>query len=129
VTWVESGKRKERAVLLNWEGSAEKLDQLFWECESGRHEKPKPTAPKYTWGNLVKEWQSDPRIQKKLAVSTKVSYARDMNRILDKNAEKDVRKTTRQGLRRAHNSLADTPRKADKYLATVSLLWNFATKS
>lgn len=128
VTWTEGGKQKERSILLTWGGDREKLDHLYWQCESGRHEKQKPKPTKYTWRRLIEEWRTDPRIQKRLAASTKVSYRRDMDRILEKNGEKDVRRTTRQGLRMAHDNLAATPRKADKYLTTVSLLWNFAVK-
>lgn len=126
VTWTEEGKRRERAILLDWKGESQQLDALYWACEAGRHKKQVPQKSPYSWGALIIEWRSDPRIQKKLAASTKRSYARDMERILEKNADKDVRKTTKQGLRTAHTRLAETPRKADKYVATIKLLWNYA---
>lgn len=73
-------------------------------------------------------WRTDPRIQSNLAASTKASYRRDMDAILFKNADKYVRKTQRQHVRAAHAALHVTPRKADKYLQTISLLWNFGAE-
>lgn len=122
VTWTEGGKQRERNILLKWEGDAERLDALYWECEAGRHEKQaKPV--KYSWRALITAWKSDPRV--KVSPSTRKSYARDMDAILEKNAEKDVRDTTRQGVRKIHEGLAATPRKADKRLSVISLLWNY----
>ncbi|MCG7574890.1 tyrosine-type recombinase/integrase [Phaeobacter sp. CNT1-3] len=125
VTWTEEGRSKQRAIKLDWQDDTQLLDELYWRCEAGRHEKQAPKVATYTWERLIKEWKSDPRIQSKLAASTKLSYARDMDRILEKNALKDVRKTTKQGLRAAHSKLAVTPRKADKYVTVVKLLWNY----
>ncbi|KIC22480.1 tyrosine-type recombinase/integrase [Leisingera sp. ANG-Vp] len=127
VTWTEGGKRKEKAIKLDWKGNAERLDALYWECRSGNHDQQKEPA-KYTWRKLIVAWRKDPRIQGDLAESTKRTYRRDMDRILEKNADKDVRRTTRQAVRAAHDKLADTPRKADKYLQTIRLLWNYGQK-
>lgn len=124
VSWTEGGKRRERAIKLDWQGDPEVLDQLYWECRTGRHEGQKAPA-RYTWRELVEAWRADPRVQGSLAASTKASYRRTMDAILAKNADKDMRQTTRQGLRAVHDKLAETPRKADKYLQTVSLLWNY----
>ncbi|MCZ4351573.1 tyrosine-type recombinase/integrase [Roseovarius aestuarii] len=129
ITWTEGGKQRERAILLDWQGDSELLDALFWACESNRHDKQKPAPPRYSWEALILEWRADPRVQKRLTDGTKRSYRRDMDRIREKNGPKDVRHTTRQALRAAHDKLAETPRKADKYLATVSLLWNYAVKT
>ncbi len=125
VTWTENGKEKQRTILLKWQGDPEELDSLYWACQSGRHDKQKKTE-KYTWQALVETWRSDPRIQNKLSDGTKRSYRRAMDDLLEKNSGKDVRRTTRQGLRKVHDALAETPRKADKRLQTVSLLWNYA---
>lgn len=81
---------------------------------------------KYTWRALIDAWRKDPRIQGKLSEGTKKKYRSDMERILEKNAGKDVRNTTRQAIRKAHTKLSDTPRMADRYLQVVSLLWNYA---
>ncbi|MEL7104625.1 MAG: hypothetical protein AAGM21_01800 [Pseudomonadota bacterium] len=48
-----------------------------------------------------------------------------MDELLSKNAEKDVRLTTRQHVRQIHNKLSGTPRKADHMLQVIRLLWNF----
>ena len=124
-TWVENGKQRERTILLDWGGDPKELDRLFWECERGGHERQKPAPSKYTWGVLVEKWRSDPRVQSKLAASTKVSYRREMDFFLNKNHGKDVRRTTRAGVRAIHEKLADTHRKADKVLAVIKLLWNY----
>ncbi|KIC12895.1 hypothetical protein RA19_00370 [Leisingera sp. ANG-M1] len=124
VTWTEGGKRKEKTVKLDWRGDAERLDALYWECRSGKHVKQAKPA-KYTWRALIDAWRNDPRIQGKLAEGTKQKYRRDMERILEKNAGKDVRNTTRQAIRAAHTKLGETPRMADRYLQVVSLLWNY----
>lgn len=126
ISWMEGGKQRQRTVLLDWKGDAQELDRLYWSCEAGRHNKQKLPA-KYTWGELIIAWRKDPRVQNRLSASTKASYRRDMDRIMEKNREKDMRRTTRQAVRAAHDKLAATPRKADKYLQTVSLLWNYAT--
>ncbi|MEP2782804.1 MAG: tyrosine-type recombinase/integrase [Pseudoruegeria sp.] len=125
-TWTENGKRRERAILLKWEGDAQILDRLYWECQSGRHEKQKPAAPARSWKHLVQLWRSDPREQKKLAASTKASYNRYMEVLLEKNADKPVASLTRQRLRLIHDALSDTPRKADWIVQIVRKLWNYA---
>jgi integrase len=127
VTWSEDGKRKERALKLDWQGDQQELDRLYWECQAGRSERQIAPA-KHTWQELIVAWRNDPRVQGKLADGTKQSYRRTMDAILQKNAAKDVRNTTRKALRTAHDSLSATPRKADKYLQTVSLLWNYAAR-
>ncbi|WP_170759907.1 tyrosine-type recombinase/integrase [Ruegeria lacuscaerulensis] len=125
ITWTENGKPKQRVILLKWKGDPKELDTLYWACQAGRHEKQQKTE-KYTWQSLVEAWRTDKRIQSKLSDGTKSSYRRSMDDLLLKNSAKDVRRTTRQGLRKVHDALADTPRKADKRLQTVSLLWNYA---
>lgn len=125
--WSEGGKRKSRVITLKWGGDPERLDALYWQAHAGKHEAQQAPA-KYTWRELVTLWEKDPRVQGRLAESTKVSYHRVMAQILEKNADKDMRRTTRKGLRAVHDKLSATPRKADKFLATVSLLWNYAVK-
>lgn len=126
VTWTKDGKRKEREIQLEWQGDAAELDRLYWQCEAGKHERQKPALSKFTWGALIEAWQTDPRGRGKVAPSTAKRYSSTLDSILEKNAEKDVRKTTRQGLRAIHVALAANTRKADYYIATVSMLWNFA---
>ncbi|WP_171207418.1 tyrosine-type recombinase/integrase [Ruegeria sp. HKCCA6948] len=125
ITWTEGGKSRQRTILLKWLGDPQELDALYWACQSGCHEKQK-RPEKYTWQTLVETWRKDPRIQSKLSDGTKRSYRRAMDDLLENNSGKDVRRTTKQGLRKVHDALADTPRKADKRLQTVSLLWNYA---
>ncbi|KMK67037.1 hypothetical protein [Puniceibacterium sp. IMCC21224] len=105
-------------------GDPERLDALYWTCQAGRHDAQKAPA-RYTWRELTIAWRSDPRVQKRLSDGTKRSYRLPMDSIMEKNGAKDVRKTTRQAIRAAYEKLADTPRKADRHLQTISLLWNF----
>jgi hypothetical protein len=122
----DAGKRREKCILLKWHGEPQLLDDLYWQCEAGGHERQQRKAPKYTWGELVQLWKSDPVEQQNLAASTRRGYLRDLELILAKNANMDMRKTTKQALRTAHQSLADTTRKADKLLTIVSKMWNYA---
>lgn len=124
-TWTDGGKRRERAVKLKWEGDPQKLDDLYWACEAGQHERQQ-TPDKYTWRELIEAWRADPRVQRKLSESTKRSYRREMDAVMEKNGGKDVRKTTRAGMRAAHDKLAETPRKADWRVQIVRRLWNYA---
>lgn len=75
---------------------------------------------------MVKAWRADPRVQKKRAASTLKSYRREMDALLEKNADKDVRNTTCAGVRALHDTLSASPRKADWRLQMVRLLWNYA---
>lgn len=125
VTWTESGKRKERSIKLLWQDDAQTLDKEYWSARSGKHEKQAATET-HRWQELVEAWRADPRVQTKLADATKVSYRRTMDSILEKNSTKDARRTTRKGLRAVHTRLQETTRKADKYVETVRLLWNYA---
>lgn len=125
VTWTGNGKRREKVITLDWRGDLEELDRLYWLCERGEHPAQKPAAPATSWKALVTAWRSDPRIQKKLSDGTKRSYRRTMDALLAKNADKDVRRTTRQHVRDIHDALADTPRKADHMIQVIRLLWNF----
>jgi hypothetical protein len=125
VIFSNGGKRRERVITLDWKGDPEELDRLYWMCERGDHPRQKPKAPAMSWRALVVAWRSDPRVQKKLSDGTKRSYRRTMDTILEKNADKDVRQTTKQHVRAIHTKLADTPRKADHMVQVVRLLWNY----
>lgn len=78
-------ERKEKAIKLDWQGQGERLDLLYWQCETSKHDK-QVTPAKYTWSELIEAWRLDPRVQGRLSNGTKQSYRRDMDRILEKNA-------------------------------------------
>lgn len=124
--WTEGGKRRERVVTLDWKDDLQELDRLYWLCERGLHEGQKPKAPEHSWQTVVIVWRKDQRVQRKLSESTKISYRRTMDAILEKNAGKPVSDTTRQHVRAIHDKLAATPRKADHMVQVIRLLWNFA---
>ena len=125
LTWTEGGKRREKTITLDWKGDFQELDRLYWQCRSGQHIKQKAPAPQYSWQALVIEWRKDPRIQKGLSASTKISYRRTMDALLENNAGKDVCDTTRQHVRAIHAQQSETPRKADHRLQVTRLLWNY----
>lgn len=124
--WTDdNGHRKERAIKLDWKSEPQELDRLFWACEAGRHEKQqKPKS--HTWRQCVEAWRSDPKGQGRLAESSRRSYRRAMDKILTKNGDKEMSRTTPKALNAAHGAMSTTPREADRMLQTVSLLWNYA---
>ena len=127
-TWTEGGKRRERTITLAWKDDPEELDRLYWDCRRGDHPKQKAPAPQYSWQALVIGWRKDAVVQRRLSNSTKVSYHRTMDALLLKNADKDIRHTTRKHIRDILATLAQTPRKADHMVQIIRLLWNFARK-
>ncbi len=126
IVWTEGGKRRERVITLDWKGDPQELDRLYWLCELGKHEAQKPKEPEHSRSTVVLEWRKDPRIKRKLSDGTKASYRRTMDAILEKNAGKALRETTRQHVRAIHDKLSETPRKADHLLEVIKLLWNYA---
>lgn len=126
VTWTEGGRRRAREIKLDWKGDPQELDRLYWRAQSGDHDAQRRPAS-YTWGECIRAWRADRNVQRGLAESTKRSYRRPMDAILEKNGDKDMRRTTRQAVRAALGTMADTPRKAARYAQTVSLLWGYAS--
>lgn len=124
---MDFGKRRDRLVKLDWKGDPETLDELYWACQTGRHERQIERA-RFSWRELIVAWRQGQRIQGKFADSTKTSYRKTMDAIMEKNGPKEVRKTTRSAVRMAHAKLNRTPREADKYLQIISLLWNYASR-
>ena len=126
VVWTDAtGKRRERAIALDWKGDPRHLDDLYWAAEAGRHPAQK-TQPKHTWGECIREWRADAKVQKKLSAGTKKSYNREFEKILVKNADKTMSATTRAALRKKHIAMSHAPRAADWMLQAVSILWNYA---
>ncbi|MEY8841293.1 tyrosine-type recombinase/integrase [Cribrihabitans sp. XS_ASV171] len=126
-TWTEGGKRKSRQIKLDWKGDPQELDRLYWQCQAGQHQR-QATPARYTWRECIIEWRRDPIVQQKIAASTKASYRPVMDEIMQKNGDKDMRRTTRKAVRAAIGKLAETPRKASRYAQTISLLHNYATR-
>ncbi|WP_138472546.1 tyrosine-type recombinase/integrase [Poseidonocella sp. HB161398] len=128
VTWTENGKQKSRSIRLDWQEDLQRLDAEYWRVESGQHERQQPQA-KRTWRELIIAWRKDPKPGKKrLSDATRRSYRVEMDLLMEKNGDKAVSAMTRRGLQRAHASMAATPRKADKLVQVVSLLWNYALR-
>lgn len=125
-TWTDAtGKQRERRVRLAYDGDLRKLDEEWWRAEAGLHPKQQPAAPKRTWADLVEAWRTDPRVQGRLSAGTKRQYRTDMDAVLEKNAGKPVKDATRQGVRAIHGALKATPRKADRIVGVMRMLWNY----
>jgi integrase len=122
---MEGGKQRSKEYLIDWRGDAKLLDTIYWEFRSGRSEAQQRPAQQ-TWRECIEAWRADHTVQKDLAASTKASYRRDMDRIAEKNGDKDMSRITRPMLKAALAKMADTPRKASKYAQTISILWNYA---
>ncbi|MBO9430568.1 tyrosine-type recombinase/integrase [Sulfitobacter sp. R18_1] len=125
VTRTVAGKQTEKTWLIDWQGDPRTLDTIYWELHTGRDLRQK-TPAKQTWRECIEAWRADISVQQDLAASTKTSYRRDMDRILEKNGDKAMARTTRPGLKAALAKMADQPRKASKYAQTISILWNYA---
>lgn len=126
VTATIDGKRKERAIVLKWGGDPRTLDELYWKCESGSHERQKPAPSACTWEKAAVLWRSDPRV--KAGHATRRKYEEVLQPFLTKNGTNDMRHATRAGMRAIHLKFAATPRVADRYIETLRMLWNYAKK-
>lgn len=128
VTWTEGAKRRAREVKLDWQGSAEELDRLYWLAQSGQHTTQQAPV-RYSWRACIEAWRADSvKGAGRVANSTRASYRLPMDRIMEKNGARDMRITTRTAVRGALAKLHDTPRKASRYAQTISLLWNYARR-
>ncbi|MEM1363602.1 MAG: hypothetical protein AAGF94_18150 [Pseudomonadota bacterium] len=123
VTWFENGKRRERAILLKWQGDARLLDELWWKCEAGNHSQQQAPDPNYTWRAAFELWKADPRIKNRPGKIK--DYGAGIDHLMGNNANKDMRKSTKAGFRKKHASLFETPRQADRFLQFSSMLWNY----
>ncbi len=126
VTWTEAGKQRSKEITLDWKGDPKELDRLYWLAQGGKHEAQR-TRERYSWRACIEAWRVDPQ-SAKLALSTRKQYRRVMDVIMEKNGDKDMRRTTRQAVKAALAKWSDMPRKASRYAQTISLLWNFAAR-
>ena len=127
LTWRENGKRREKFIPLPLDMDSPEFDTAYWSIRAGTSTAIKPPE-KDTWADLIRAYRSHPKYLK-LAVSTRRSYDRIIEDILEKNGHKAVRSMTRAHVRAIQMKYSKTPRKADWYLQVLSLLLNFAQKS
>jgi integrase len=126
ITTNKGGKRSERYIELPRDEDSPQFDREYWALRSGKSEKLAPPMAKTTYGNLIQQYRASPGYRK-LKDGTKRPYERVMNQLLERNADKDVRKVTRAQVRAIHQKYADTPRKADHYVQVLSVLFTFAS--
>jgi len=122
--WAENGKRRERYLPLPGPEDSEEFDREYWAIRSGQSAQIK-SAPKTSWGNLIKSYRAS-RAYKSLAAGTRPSYDRVMNRLIENNADLDIRSVDKAQVRAIHEKYADTPRKADHMVQVIRLLLNYA---
>lgn len=113
---------RESYVEIKAEPGTPQFDAEYWDIIQARHKK---TPSRTSWGNLIKEYRASPQF-KRLKPQTKQRYELNFSRILDKNADKDIRATSRQAIRAFHAAYSETPAQADKLVIIFRLLLNFA---
>lgn len=126
VTWTEGGKQRSKEITLAWKGDPQELDRLYWLAQAGQHEGQRQQE-RYSWRACIEAWRADPKTAQ-LGASTRTQYRRVMDALIEKNGDKDMRKTTRPGVKAALAKMADQPRKASRYAQIISLLWNYAAR-
>ena len=125
ITWTVEGKRKERYVALPDDPDTPEFAAAYWKIRSGKATIDKPVAT--SWRNLIVSYRTSRRFRE-LALGTRKIYNKVIDDLLEKNADKDVTKVTRQQVRAIHEKYSDTPRAADHKLQVMSILFNFARK-
>lgn len=124
LTWFDNGKRREKFIRLPEDLDSPEFDRAYWEIRSGKAEALQKPA-KDTWNELVSAYRAHPKF-KRLASSTRASYDRVLNEIVEKNGARSVSSLTRSKVREIHAKHADAPRKADWRIQILRLLFNFA---
>ena len=92
------------------------FDAAYWACRSGRD---RPT--KTSFNALILSYKASPAWQR-LAPSTRSEYDRTLRLIAEKNGTKDFRKLTRRDVIAARDAHAETWRKANALVETLSIL-------
>lgn len=126
-TWTEAGKRRERFIEINADPDTQEFTDEYWAIRSGRSPKLERKPSQTSWRVLIAEFRGSPTY-KKLSDGTKKPYNRWMERILEKNADIDVRDMTRSQIRTVHQKWSDKPREADHFIQVTRRLLNFAKK-
>ena len=125
ITWQDGTTRRERYIEIKADLDTPEFAAEYWAIRSGTSPQLERPAAKTTWRVLIREYKASPRY-KKLAQGTVKEYNRWFDRIIEKNGDIDIRDMTRADVRAIHQSLSDTPRKADWFIQVVRMLFNFA---
>lgn len=123
-TWMEGGKQHQRQWRITAEPDTPEFDAQYWRLRAGMDDRQAEPSGK-TWGDLIRSYRLTAKYRG-LKPQTKRSYERHMARLLAKNATKEVRSVTRQQIRAIHEAMAETPGEADRMLAVLSILLDFA---
>lgn len=113
---------REKYPEIKAEPGTPEFDRRYWEIMSGAF---KPDPPRTSWLTLIQEYRASQKY-KRLKPRTKRTYELMFERILEKNADKDVRATTRKAVRALHAAYSETPAQADRLVIVIRLLLNFA---
>jgi len=125
LSWTEDGKRRERYLPLPGDEDSPEFDAEYWRIRSGRHAALQAAPPRTSFRALVESYRASAR-WKRLAPRTRASYQTVLDELIEKNADKDVRRVTRAQVRAIHEKHAATPRKADLMVQVLSVLLNHA---
>jgi integrase len=125
--WTDdNGKRRERNIPLPNDPDSAEYDREYWAIRSGTSEALKEPV-RTSWRNLIASYKASRKFRS-LKPGTVRKYNPVLNEILNQNADRDVRKVTRQQIRAMHEKYADTPRAADHRLQVVRILLNYAVR-
>lgn len=123
------GKRVQKSRELHAAPGTREYDMQYWaalnEIQQEFADDAAVKAVAKSWEALVQHYRATPRYRK-LAHATRRSYERSMLKLLDGNAQKDVRSTTRRGVRALHEKYSHTPAEADRLVVVIRILMNFA---
>lgn len=124
LTWTDGGRRRERFIRLPEVEDSPEFDRAYWAIRSGTSPALQE-APRTSWAALVRSYRAS-SAYRRLKPGTRAKYDTVIEALLEKNADKDVRKITRAQVRAIHEKYADKPRKADHQVQIIRLLLNFA---
>lgn len=124
LTWSDGGRRRERFIPLPGPEDSPEFDRAYWAIRADP-DAAVAEAPRTSWEALIRSYRVSPAYRR-LAPGTRRTYDRVLERLREKNGDKDVRKVTRAQVRAIHEKYAATPRKADHYLQVIRMLLNFA---
>lgn len=113
---------REKYIEITAEPGTPEFDAAYWSIISGAFT---PSPPRTSWGALIREYRQTQSF-KALKPKTRQGYERQFARIMEKNADKDVRATTRKAVRAFHTAYSDTPASADMLVNVMRMLLEFA---
>lgn len=110
-------RRRGKYIRLPDDPDSREFDEAYWRIRSG---KARP-AVKTTWQNLIESYLRSPAYLSKKP-RTRQEYRRTIELIREKNGPKDFTRTKRRHVIQARDKYAETWRKANAMVETISIL-------